>query len=443
MRDILVTAIVLAAIVYGFRRPWVGVMLWTWLSIMNPHRLTFGFAYDMPFAAMAAGAVFLSLFITRDRIQYPGQAGPNILVMFVMWMTITTIFSVYPEGSFDQLKKVLKIQVMTLVALAVLHERRHIQWFLWINAFSLGFFGVKGGLYTIDSGGSGKVWGPGGFIGGNNEIGLAILCIIPLIFCILLEAKRKWLKVGLAACMLLCAVSVLGTMSRGAFVAIAVMTLVLWWRAPRKLVSGILLALASVLALSVMTDRFVERMETIKTYQEDDSAMGRIHAWRTAVNIANARPLGAGFAMYEASIFDRYAPSRDSYDGQLGAKVFEARAAHSIYFQVLGEHGWIGLLLFLSLWVVTWREAQVIRRRTRGVDELKWAFNLASMCQVSLVGFLVGGAFLSLAYFDLPYNILVLVVVLKRWLVQHQATSAASATSTPLHALGASRGGGA
>jgi hypothetical protein len=37
------------------------------------------------------------------------------------------------------------------------------------------------------------------------------------------------------------------------------------------------------------------------------------------------------------------------------------------------------------------------------------------MVQVSLVGYAVGGAFLSLAYFDLPYNMMVMVVLARKW----------------------------
>jgi putative inorganic carbon (HCO3(-)) transporter len=370
----------------------------------------------------------LGLFFTRDKVQLPRSGVVYMLIAFVSWMVITTVFAMYPGDSLTQLEKVLKIQLMTLVALAVLHEKQHIQMFIWINAFSIGFFGFKGGLYTIATAGGGRVWGPGGFIGGNNEIGLAMLVVIPLLYYLYLSTTRRWIRYGLIVTMVLSAIAVLGTQSRGAFLAIIGMAGFLWWRSPRKLLPGVAIVLAGVLALAVMSDAFVARMETIKTYQEDSSAMGRLYAWATAVNVANSRPFGAGFAMYEQAVANRYGAGF-TFGGLINPKVLAARAAHSIYFQVLGEHGWIGLFLFLALWVLAWRRANRLRVSSRGNREMQWVHQLASMSQVALVGYAIGGAFLSLAYFDLPYNILVMIIVTQRWLerqaVQPSAVQAA------------------
>ena len=415
MRDLVVTLLVLGALPFALRRPWIGVILWTWISIMNPHRLTWGFAYGAPFAALAAGATMLGLILTKDKVQLPRTGALYLLISFVLWMCVTTAFAMFPSDSFGQLEKVLKIQLMTLIALAVLHEKQHIQVFVWINAISLGFFGVKGGLYTIATAGGGRVWGPGGFIGGNNEIGLAMLMVIPLLYYLFLVTPNRWVRYGLLASMAFTAIAVFGTHSRGAFLGIIGMGLFLWWRAPRKLLAGIVISIAAVAALAVMSDEFFTRMETIKTYEEDASAIGRLYAWVTAINIASSRPFGAGFAMYVQEVADRYGAGID-FEGMVNDKILAARAAHSIYFQVLGEHGWIGLALFLAIGIAAWRGASRLRRRTKGDAELLWVFQLASMCQVTLVGFAIGGAFLSLAYFDLPYNVVVLVAVTQRWL---------------------------
>lgn len=150
-------------------------------------------------------------------------------------------------------------------------------------------------------------------------------------------------------------------------------------------------------------------MNTIQTYQQDGSAMGRINAWHLAFNIANHRITGAGFEAYTPETFALYAPDP-----------LDIHVAHSIYFSVLAEHGYIGLCLFLGIWLSTLGIAKQIRKETRHDKELLWLFHLAGMCQVALVGYAVGGAFLSLAYFDLPYNIMVILVVAWRWLKHHR-----------------------
>ena len=122
---------------------------------------------------------------------------------------------------------------------------------------------------------------------------------------------------------------------------------------------------------------------------------------------ANDKPFGGGFDVYTAANYAAY--NKDSVLPQ---------AAHSIYFSVLAEHGYVGLVLFLVLWALTFRLSGSLRRKSRGSEESSWVFHLASMCQVSLVGFAIGGAFLSLAYFDFAYNIIALLVVANRWIAE-------------------------
>lgn len=419
MRDILITAIVLGALPFAFRHPYIGAYLWTWLSVMNPHRLAWGFAYSAPFAAMAAGATLVGLFFTKDPVRLPRSAPVYVLLAFIAWMLLSTALAIFPGDSLVGLQRVFKIMLMTLVAMAVLHDKKHIQIFVWINTLSLAFYGIKGGLYTIRTAGGGMVWGPGGFIEGNNEVGLAILMTIPFLYYLKLTSENKWVRRGLVAAMLLCAVAVLGTQSRGAFLAIGVMSIVLWWRSPRKVLFGSGILIAAVAALSVMPWSVEDKIRSITEYETDSSAVGRLNAWETAMNAANDRVTGAGFEMYHPFVWQLYAPLAD---GTRASDPSIVRAAHSIYFQVLGEHGWPGLALFLLLWLLTWREASRLRSRTRRDPQLAWIFHLAGMCQVSLVGFAVGGAFLSLAYVDFAYNVIVILVVTQRWLAMEMGT---------------------
>ena len=133
MRDIVLLGIVVAALPFACRHTWIGVLLWTWISIMNPHKLAWGFAMSMPFAAMAAGATAISLFVTKDKVRLPSNPAIVALILLTLWMVVTTIFAIHPDESWLDLKRTFKIQAMTLVALAALRERRHIELFIWVN----------------------------------------------------------------------------------------------------------------------------------------------------------------------------------------------------------------------------------------------------------------------------------------------------------------------
>ena len=405
MRDFVLGPIFLAIAAYGLAHPWVGIMGWTWLSIMNPHAYSWRLS-SMPVAAAIAGATLLGLFLTRDRREFFVTRETVVLMLFMLWMCITLPFSYDFDHSYPLWNRVMKIDLMVLVAMCVLYSKKHIIMLAWVLAGSIGFFGVKGGLFTLATGGSYRVWGPANsYIEGNNEMALALIMIIPIIGFLRFTTDSIWIKRGLVVAMLLCAAAAIGSQSRGALLAIGAMTTVLWWRSDKKFFLAILLVVVGIALLSFMPESWWERMGTIGTYKEDTSAGGRINAWWMAWNLAKANFFGGGFAVAKAELFAMYAPDPT-----------QVLAAHSIYFMVLGEHGFVGLFLFLMLWFFVWGSAARLRVQGKKLPQTLWLSYLGAMCQVSLAGYAVGGAFLSLSYYDLPYNILILVVLGCRWL---------------------------
>ena len=405
MRDLLVISIVLIAAVMALKRPWIGVMLWTWLSIMNPHRFTYGFAYSAPLAAIAAASALLGLLFTRER-QSPLKGTPVwIFTAFAVWITLSWQFGVDPSGDYQLWDKVIKVYLMTFVALALLENKHHIIAFTWVTVGSLAILGAKGGFFTVTTGGNYQVWGPpGSFIAGNNEFALAMIIIIPLLHFLQLQVQNKWIRHGLSATMLLCVASAIGSYSRGALLGLIAMGALFWWRSQRKGMMGMLILIVMLALVPMMPEHWWIRMETIENYQEDASAMGRINAWIVAWEVAKTHFFGAGMSYQHPEFFYAY-----------GTYETKARAAHSIYFQILGNHGFIGLGLFIFIWVSTYRTAAWLRKHARDIPQAKWAAELGGMTQVSLVGYAAGGAFLSLAYFDLPYNMMVIAVLARKW----------------------------
>ncbi|MCE3264578.1 MAG: putative O-glycosylation ligase, exosortase system-associated [Pseudoduganella sp.] len=400
MRDLIITLIIFASLPMIFKRPFYGAVMWIWISVMNPHTQGWGFAQSMPFAAIIAGVTLVAMLARPKEVRFPSTGLTWLLIAFSAWMCVTTLFAMGPEDPMEMLRKVMKIMLMTVVVSMLVRTRKDIEMLVWTIVISLGYFGVKGGLFTIRSGGAHRVWGPAGtFIDGNNEIALALIMVVPLMLFLVPLIASKWGKRAMWLSAGLCALASLGSYSRGAALALAAMLVFLWLKSQDKVKLGVLLLCMAPLALVFMPEQWHSRIDTINNYEQDGSAMGRINAWKMAANLAADRPLGGGFEIYNRDIFSRYAPNPD-----------DVHAAHSIYFQVLGEHGYVGLLLFLALYVVVWRNGSWVIRSADGVPELEWAARLARMLQVSLVGFMVGGAFLSLAYFDVPYYIMVIMV---------------------------------
>ncbi|HEB78553.1 MAG TPA: putative O-glycosylation ligase, exosortase A system-associated [Methylothermaceae bacterium] len=403
LRDLFVTFVVFASLPFILRSPEIGILMWAWLGYMNPHKLSWEFAHDFPYAQIVALTTMFAMLISKEPKRIPWTWETVLLVIFNVWMLVTTLFAMYPESAWPQWNKVWKIQLMTFVSMMIMTTRWRLQTWIWVIALSLGFYGFKGGVFTVLTGGAYAVYGPmGTFIGGNNEIGLALIMTIPLLRYCQLSTDRTWLRQMLLIGMVLCLIAVVGTQSRGAFLAVAAMTLFMVRNSRHKwtLLFLMILALPSIYAF--MPESWHQRMATIKTYEEDASAMGRINAWKMAFNLAKDRITGGGFECFKYSTFAMYAPNpNDVHD------------AHSIYFEVLGEHGFIGLALFLAIGYSAWRSCKWIMRQTKGREELRWIYDMASMLQVSLVGYAVAGAFLGLAYFDLYYNLVALIVLAK------------------------------
>ncbi|HEY0586065.1 MAG TPA: putative O-glycosylation ligase, exosortase A system-associated [Pseudoduganella sp.] len=401
MRDIIITLIVFGALPFVFKRPFYGAVLWIWISVMNPHTQSWGWAQTMPFAAIIAGTTVLAMMARPKEVNFPNTALTWLLIAFTGWMCLTTLFAIGPENPLPLMNKVLKIMAMTVIVSMLVRTRKDIEMLVWTIVISLGYYGVKGGLFTIRSGGSYRVWGPmGTFIEGNNEIALALIMVIPLMLSLLPLIASKWGKRAMWGAAGLCALAALGSYSRGAALALGVMLGFLWLKSQHKARLGMLLLVLAPLALVFMPEQWHNRIDTINNYEQDTSAMGRINAWKMAINLAADHPLfGGGFQIYNRQIFQLYAPNPD-----------DVHAAHSIYFQVLGEHGYVGLALYLLIYIVVWRNGSWVINHAGKMPELEWAARLVRMLQVSLVGFMVGGAFLSLAYFDVPYYIMVIMV---------------------------------
>jgi probable O-glycosylation ligase (exosortase A-associated) len=429
MRDLLILCILVLVAGWSLRKPFVGAMAWTLTSLMSPHA-EFGYAAaNWPVGTVFAVVTLLGLLFTKERHNPFVGAASWWLLALVLWITITLPFSIFVDRSMVLWERSMKIFLMLFVSMALIDNRRKLEIFIWVNALAVGYYGFKGGAFTALTGGNYRVWGPGGFIEGNNELGLAVIVVVPLLRYLQLQMSSKWLRLGLGGGMGLCALMVLGTHSRGALVGIAAMTLVFVLKSEKKLLWGSLALAGGAMALAMMPEHWWARMNTIQTYQEDDSALGRLSAWGMAFNIANQRFTGGGFVMWTGVVFQQYGPIPD-----------RVHAAHSIYFQALGEQGWVGLLLFLAVGAATWLAARDLIRIGRTDPSCQWAHRLGSMIQVSMVGYAAAGAFLSLTWFDLPYNIMAIAVLARHFARREIAATAAAAEAAATPAGPAGRG---
>ena len=401
MRGIVLTFIVFASLPLILVKPYFGVLVWSWISYFNPHRYVWGFAAEIRFALVVGALTIIAYAISREPKRLPPSKLTAVLFLFMCWIAFSDLFALFPEFGEGSLSKAVKIIIFNgFLTMALITTRDRIHWLVWIIVMSIGFFGLKGGVFTIVTGGANRVWGPPGFMEDNNALALALLMVMPLMRYLQLTTEKLWVRWSLGISILLCLASVFGSHSRGALVAMVLMFPFFWIKSKHKLMTASLLVVGLGLGLAFMPSNWVERMGTIKTYEEDGSAQSRLQSWGYAIDMANSRPLtGGGFGAFAQNY------QKDTFGGPYWN-------AHSIYFQVLGEQGYVGLLLFLTLLVGSFWKAGQIAHRTRGDPNLKWAHDLAAMLQVSIFAYASAGAFQNLQFFDLAYHLFAMTIAL-------------------------------
>lgn len=402
MRDIAILLILIALAWAVWLRPWVGVLGLAVLSYMHPQGYATSFMRNVPvylylFAWVSLCALYQT-WSTRAWATLPWRRLLDwrlfALLGLWVWFGVTSHYSVAPWEAWDKYRDVLKILPPFLLTLLLIDTREKLFYLVVAIALSFLLVALKGGYWAVISGFHDRVYGPPGSpYEDNNAFAVVVAMAIPLMLLWLRETRDRGLRLVLLIGIALAYASVVSSWSRGGMLALGAMTLVLVWHSKRKLLAiPLLFALLAVLFVQ-LPEQWFGRMESVSTYQVDQSAQGRMQAWQVGLDFAAQHPLtGGGFNAWPALTLS----SADGLDW------------HSAYVEMLAEHGYVGLawwagLLVATLLSLTWGA----RRRPA------WLTDYGAMLQASLMAYLVGGITLGIAYWELPYHLVVLTVLVR------------------------------
>ncbi len=402
MRGALIALLIFAWMPLILFKPYIGVLLWDWVSHMNPHKQTYGFATTFPFLDFIAAMTVAGFFISSDKKHLPVHPIVIVLFVYILWIIVTTVVAFDPANATTKLIHTFKVLVFAIMAIMIMQSPNRLKAFIWIMGLSMAFIGVKGGVFTLATGGVARVEGAGGMMGDNNQLAMAMSMTVPLAIYFVGHPPAKFMKWPLLFVAICIPLSVLGTQSRGGFASLAAVLFMFLLKTKRKFT---LIALAIPLAFGAyvfMPDSYKNRIESSENATEDGSFLGRVVMWKFSANLADEHPIeGGGFdVFYVQRARELFMPP--------GHK---ARAPHSIYFEVLGEHGYVGLVLFLTILFTGWYSAGTSAKNFRKHEETKWLGDLCGAIQVSLVGYAVGGLTVNIATFDYFYHLLAVVVL--------------------------------
>ncbi|MFA5494883.1 MAG: putative O-glycosylation ligase, exosortase A system-associated [Porticoccaceae bacterium] len=419
MRDLLLVGFLFVAIYFAFKRPYIGTAAWVWIALTAPTNWAFGFSqsFRLNFTIVLVTALSY-LVVTRNKVFRLNALGFWIL-MFAIWTLVSTALNINsnPARVWDYWGQFIKVLLLFFFITLTVTRRLHIDTMVWAIVLAISAYAGMEAVKFILSGGGHRIMGRAGIIADRNDLAVAINMCVPLVVYLLQTTRHKWLRLGLWGLLMLNILSVVGTYSRGGFIGLSILAVAFWLKSRYKLPLAILAFLMLPLLYQAAPEEWKERQSTVTTAAEEDSSfIGRLWAWKISTLIALDHPLtGGGFgAVLNPQIWDRYAPLTPDFSPLATPPIPQSsgtKAAHNIYFQVLGDHGFVGLGIFLLCLLLALLNNMKNARLGKQHDVL-WYRQLASAFTLSLIGYGVTGANVSLAYFDLLYAVLGLIAVM-------------------------------
>jgi putative inorganic carbon (hco3(-)) transporter len=378
--------------------PFAGVLIYDWLDYLPPDEV-YSASLFPDYLSFAIGALTFISWLAQEKKTVPRSLLVMVLMTAILlWVNVTALYALAPKAATFEWVRTVKVIGFAILTAQMLSTRARLEAFVWAFVLSAIYFAVPSAIKVIVSGGSGGI-GTGEVVEGaagsffGDRVGLSVVLAMTLPLALYLGRQAtllpsrwvRWVKPAMLGVAVSCVLALIGTFARTALIAGGATLFMLGIRSRRKVV-GILIVAATALAVFAFApDNWFSRMDTIVDYQNDGSAMSRIGAWKWAWELALQHPIvGGGFGVFvldAGSIPDR--------PGWLDA--------HNIFFQMLGEHGFVGLGLFCCLIGAIYRSCAVVQKRVRGREELAWTADLARATQIGLVAFIVGGSFISIA----------------------------------------------
>jgi probable O-glycosylation ligase (exosortase A-associated) len=410
----------------GCLAPFVASLAYIWVDIFQPQSVAPVIAAMMPISMITALAA-IAAYLFADR-RNPPRLGllTVLLVAWCAWMTLTVTWAVFPEFAWNKWNWAFKTAAFTTLLPFVFTSRIRIEAALLVfvcaimttvlpfavkMAISGGGYGQKLGLVSVNAG-----WG-----GEGSTLSTYAFATLPLVTFLahhsLIAPGRRWMRYVYYLAPVLATLATMATFARAGIIAGAVWAAIAWWHSRRK-VALIFALLAAIVAIQPLTSaEWTERMSTTVDARHEDSALGRLLSWQWTWDFAMRNPLGGGFDVYRASHAVTQRPDGSEFS-------INGLASHSIYFEVLGEQGWIGLGIFLSIVAVFFLGMMKVRRRARGREDFAWMGGLASALMQSTLIFMAGAAFSGIAHQPLQYYLIMFAVSLSAVMARVGARSA-------------------
>jgi probable O-glycosylation ligase (exosortase A-associated) len=411
LRTLVVLTLVAIGALYTLRGPFYALLFyignayfrpeqWEWTEVIGSLNLSY----------VSSAWLLLLTLITRQRFILTSRTG--LLLLFLLHTFISAVYSDYSASSWPFWIEFLKIITITYLIVVLTTDLKRFRLLLLVIILGLGLEQARQGWYYLLLHPGSMNMNPVPFLGDNNGVGAGMVMLVPIIAYIAHTTPHVWIRRGYGLLIVGCLYRALSTYSRGAFLACAAMGGVYLLRSRQKLRAMAGIVVIVTIVLPVLPDAFWARMDTIQTYEEDDSATGRLHFWEVALAMANANPwFGVGFNAYK----DAY----NTYDFSHG-EYGKGRSVHSSFFGVLADTGYMGFVLWMAILVSAFWSCYWIQKHAARESLPVELTHGAVALEASLVAFVVSGSFLPGQYGEMFWHFIGITIVLQQLADQHR-----------------------
>ncbi len=427
MRSIFLLGVFSIFLFYGFVAPFAAGLGYLWIDMVTPQRLAYSIINGQPISQIMA-VTTISLYLLLDRKHPPKMTFLHVLlIVWALWVTLTTTWAEVPENAWIKWNWAFKSITFAAFMPFLFRTRIQIEAFFLIVVFSTSSFFLTAGAKTALGGGGYQSLG--GLIQGNmglaesSTLALVSVMLIP----VMLHFRKHSLifKPGRATDVLFAGLSVMvifavvGTSARTGIIALAALGLVTLVFLKHRVRYFLGITVASLMLLNLAPQQWKDRMLTTVDYEGDSSAVGRLAAWGWTYNYAKENPLGGGFEVYRINNItietqQSGADNRPSR-GKVRIREQSGKAFHSIYFEVLGEHGFVGLFIYLTILGLTLLRLMSMRAGDR---QQPWQKSLATAMLMAVCVFATGGAFIGIAFQPFLYYFVAMTIALQQYILR-------------------------
>ncbi|WP_287980437.1 DUF5935 domain-containing protein [Sphingomonas sp.] len=438
MRDLVFIAFLAAIFGMGFRRPFLLVLAYVYIDIVSPQRLTYFLLNSVPISLIAVALAVGGWLLADNKADSRFAPRQGLIVLLMLYCWATTLGADFPLDAKDKWDWVWKCLAFAAFLPLTLRTRLRIEALLLFMIVSAASIIIVGGIKTLAGGGG---YGQLDLMVNNNSglyegstISTVAIAIVPLIAWFMRHGTifaPDWRVKGFCLALIFaCLLIPVGTSTRTGLLCIVLVALLSIRNARRKFLYLGLIGASAALAVPFLPASFTQRMSTIENHQADESASTRVAVWAWTIDYARSHPFGGGFDAYRGNHIRYEIRKADPAAGPTGAVTDtavtdKARGYHSAYFEMLGEQGYPGLAIWVSISLIGLFRMEVLRRRYRDSDgEFAWAGPLAAALQTAHCVYLLGAAFIAIAFQPFIYMLIGAQIGLDTYLARRRKESA-------------------